>query len=90
MRTVRRVQAQGLGVELLLLNQPQGFRKTAVPCGQRHSSERWTCWSSGAAWVAPVDPLTTLAEVLQGFAVALQVLVDGVALVVLLQALQHV
>lgn len=30
--TVRRVQAQGLGVEFLLLNKLQGFRKTAVPC----------------------------------------------------------
>lgn len=34
--------------------------------------------------------LTALAEVLQGLPVALQVLVDGVALVVGLQALQHV
>lgn len=34
--------------------------------------------------------LTALAEVMQGLPVALQVLVDGVALVVWLQALQHV
>lgn len=34
--------------------------------------------------------LTTLAEVLQGFPVAFQVFVDGVALVVWFQALQHV
>lgn len=34
--------------------------------------------------------LTTLAEVMQGLPVALQVFVDGVALVVQLQALQHV
>lgn len=35
-------------------------------------------------------PLTTLAEVLQRLPVALQVFIDGVALVVWLQALQHV
>ena len=34
--------------------------------------------------------LTTLAEVVQSFAVSLQVLVDGVALVVWLQSLQLV
>lgn len=34
--------------------------------------------------------LTTLAEVLQGFPVAFQVFVDGVALVVWFQTLQHV
>ena len=36
------------------------------------------------------EPLTTLAEVKEGLAVSLQVLVDGVALVVWLQGLQLV
>lgn len=30
--TVHWVQPQGLGVEVLLLHQLQGFRKAAVPC----------------------------------------------------------
>lgn len=37
-----------------------------------------------------VLPLTALAEVLQGFPVAFQVFVNSVALVVVLQTLQHV
>lgn len=52
--------------------------------------------SRGVLWFVPRGSgltrfgLTTLAEVRQRLPVALQVLVDGVALVVWLQALQHV